>query len=194
MYNKKCKNTFLFLMALLCLITLIVPFMQVGFFGNTSIILKIVYYFTLVVFTICLVAIILIGIISLFKNNYMLLPFQEFLAYVALFMLLLNLIVFAPINNVILSVGYSILAIETFIMACLDEILKLIKKLPRSFKNLVKTIKLEKEEKLQKQLQITSEENLTEKPEEKVVEVTFTQTSMLEGDEVKIIPPDEDLI
>lgn len=194
MYNKKCKNTFLFLMALLCLITLIVPFMQVGFFGNASVILKIVYYFTLVVFAICLVAIILIGIISLFKNNYMLLPFQEFLAYVALFMLLLNLIIFAPINNVILSVGYSILAIEAFVMACLDDILKLIKKLPRNFKNLVKTIKLEKEEKLQKQLQITSEENLTEKPEEKVVEVTFTQTSMLEGDEVKIIPPDEDLI
>ena len=44
MYNKKCNSTFLFIMALACLLTLIVPFMNVKFLGNPALILKILYY------------------------------------------------------------------------------------------------------------------------------------------------------
>lgn len=200
MYNKKCKNTFLFLMALLCLITLIVPFMQVGFFGTPSVFLKIIYYFTFVLFIICLVAIILIGVYSLFKNNYQLIALQEVLAYFALFLIVLTLIIFAPNKVAILSVGYSILALETFIMATFDDILKLIKKLPRMFRRIKNSIKEQRQAKLEQEAQRIKEEinetdNTNENTnEENVVEATFTQTSMLDDEEVKIIPPDEDLI
>lgn len=194
MYNKKCKNTFLFLLALLCLITLILPFMKVGFFGAPSVFLKIIYYFDFVLLIISLVAIILIGVYSLFKNNYNLISLQELLAYFSLFLTFVMLIVISPIKNVILSVGYSILALETFVMACFDDVLKLIKKLPRTFRKIKEDYKERRQFKLiEEAKRIEEENNANESIEEKAIETTFTQTSLLD-DEVKIIPHDEDLI
>jgi hypothetical protein len=104
------------------------------------------------------------------------------------------LIIVSPIKNVILSVGYSILSLETFVMACFDDILKLIKKLPRNFKKLAEDYKEQKHLKLiEEAKRIEAENNISENREEKVIETTFTQTNLLD-DEVKIIPHDEDLI
>jgi len=192
MYNKKCKNTFLFLMALLCLITLILPFMQVGFFGDVSVFLKIVYYFTISIFVISIVLIILIGVFSLFKNNYKLISFQEILAYLAFIMVFINLLIFVALKTATLSVGFSILCLEAFVMASFDDIFKLIKKLPRTFRNVSNLIKEKKQERLQNQVATINEETSNEYVNENIVEVDLNESPLEE--EVKIIPPDEDLI
>lgn len=191
MYNKKCKTTFLFLMALLCLITLILPFMQVGFWGDVSVFLKIIYYFSISIFVISIVLIILIGVFSLFKNNYILLSIQEILAYLAFIMLFVNLLIFIANKSAILTVGFSILCLESFIMACFDDILKLIKKLPRTFKNISSTLSEQRQLKLQQQASIVKTE-IENNVEENVVEIDLNKE--ISEEEVKIIPPDEDLI
>ena len=109
MYNKKCNSTFLIVVALLCFFTLVVPFMNVGFYGTTPLILKILYYIFITIFIICIVLIIVIGIYNLFKNNFFLTPIQNVLSYIALIALLLNLLLFSPCRNCNLTVGYSIL-------------------------------------------------------------------------------------
>lgn len=192
MYNKKCKNTFLFLMALLCLITLIVPFMKVGFFDSPNVFLKIIYYFTIVIFSISLVAIIIIGVYSLFRNNFLLISIQEIFAYLALFMLLVNLLIFSPISNAHLSVGFSILTLETFIMACFNDILKLIRKIPRTINTLSKEIHEKRKENFERKL---IEEN-KQKSSNEFKQSTFEDMDFLDkGDEeVKIIPPDDEMI
>lgn len=192
MYNKKCKNTFLFLMALLCLITFILPFMKVGFFGEPGVFLKIVYYFTISLFVISIVSIVLLGVFNLFKNNFLLLPVQEILAYIAIFMLLINLLIFVPNKKAILSVGFSILCLEAFAMATLDDIIKLFKKLPRTFKKLSNNIRDSRQEKLQRQASFINEETNSER-EENVVEVNLDE-NILDDEEVKIIPPDDEAI
>ena len=53
MYNKKCFSTFLFIVALVSLITLILPFMSVGLIGTPVLVVKIIYYFTIVLYAIC---------------------------------------------------------------------------------------------------------------------------------------------
>lgn len=190
MYNKKCKNTFLFLIALVCLITLILPFMQVGFFGEVNLFLKIIYYFFISIFVICIVSIILIGIISLFKNSFMLIALQEILAYLSLIMLVILLAIFIPNPTAHLTFGFSILALETLVMAVFDDCFILIKKLPKSFRKIKEALSEQKQEKLKKQ--VLEAQNVQEK---NIIEAEIVKTNNLEDDdEVKIIPPDEELI
>lgn len=200
MYNKKCKNTFLFLIALLCLITFIVPFMNVGFLGNTSVFLKIVYYFTISIYVISIILIILIGVYSLFKNSYILITFQETLAYLSLIMLFINLLIFGATTTSSVSAGFSILALETFVMASLADILKLIRKLPRTFKAISNSIKEKREnrkriererielENRAKQQAIVNEENENDNNNEENL------SDMIDPDKVEIIPPDDEIL
>ena len=121
MYNKKCLSTFLFCFALVSLITLILPFINVNFFGNVSVVLKIVYFISIVIFALSIICVIAIGIFNLFKSDFTLVPIQEFLSYVAFVMLLLTVIIFLPISNANLTLGFSILLLESFIMACFND-------------------------------------------------------------------------
>ena len=59
--------------------------------------------------------------------------------------LILNSVFFIPSLNAGLSVGYSVLIIETFVMACFNIILKLIRKMPTNFRALKSIIKTQKE-------------------------------------------------
>lgn len=195
MYNKKCKSTFLFLTALLSLFTLIVPFMGVGFLGEVTPFLKVLYYIFIVIFAICLVSIILLGVSNLFRNNFSMLPFQELLAFIALFTILLNFLIFTPILNVNLTVGYSILAVEVFVMSCFDSILKLSKKTGRLFKNMINAVK----ERKQAEKEIEQEKERLEKENENV-EINLdkfieeNEQEILLNDKVEIIPPDDDIV
>lgn len=192
MYNKKCVNTFLFVMALLCLITLMLPFINVSFFGAPSVFVKIIYYTLLVIFIVCLVAIIGIGIYSLFKNSFPLLAIQELLALISLILLLVLTMIFLPILNLGLTVGFSILLLETFIMSCFNIIFKLIKKIPLIIKGLKEKIKAKKEN----IAKIKEEKNKLEQeyniPQAKPVQTEPDYSE--EKEEVEIIPPDDDMM
>ncbi len=188
MYNKKCISTFLFCVALASLITLILPFVNVNFYGDVSVILKIVYFVTIIIFGICTVLIIAIGIFNLFKNDFTLVPVQEFLSFCALTMLLISTLIFLPVNNANLTVGFSILTLETFILACFNPILKLIEKLPRTFKCIKESLRIKKE---QKQKILEEKEALEKNNIEPEIEKKQTPPSE-EIDEVKIIPPTDD--
>lgn len=199
MYSKKNISTYLFSTALISLITLILPFVAVGLTGSPATIIKIFYYIFISIYVLCLVCIVLIGIFNLFKNNYMLAPLQEICSYVALIMLLINTLIILPISNTNLSVGYSILLLETFLMACFNNIFRLIKELPRCFKSVSKYLKERKEQK-QKILEEKQKlEDETKKDNHQLKldldsedgKITITEDS---SDEVKIIPPDEDMV
>lgn len=192
MYNKKCLSTFMFCLALISLITLILPFVNVNFFGETTIILKILYFISIVIFSVCVVLISAIGIFNLFKNEFTLVSIQEFLGFIAFFMLLIPAIVFLP-TNANLTVGYSILLLESFVLACFNALLKLIRKLPRTVNTMVENIKAQKAQKQK----IEEEKHKLEEESKEIVSQQSLEDSNNSNDfdEVKIIPPNEnDLI
>lgn len=189
MYNKKCISTFLFCVALASLITLILPFVNVNFYGDVSLILKIIYYICIAIFGICIVAIIAIGIFNLFKSTFTLVPVQEFLSFCALSMLLILVLIFLPVNGANLTVGFSILLLETFVLSCFNPILKLIEKLPRTIRCIKESLRLKKEQK-QKILQEKEELEKNSLEKETLIENTLKETEINE-DEVKIIPPND---
>lgn len=191
MYNKKCINTYLFVMALICLITLILPFINVGFLGSPNVFIKILYYTSIVIFAISIIVVIGIGIYSLFKNNFALLAFQELFAFVALFMLLIISLIFLPISGLGLTAGFSLLFFETFVMALFNTVLRLIKKLPLIIKGIKEKIRIKKENlaKIEEEKVRLEQEN-----ENKQVSISEEQTFQDESEEVEIIPPDEEMI
>ncbi len=192
MYNKKCLSTFMFCLALISLITLILPFVNVNFFGETTILLKILYFISIVIFSVCVVLISAIGIFNLFKNEFTLVSIQEFLGFIAFFMLLIPAIVFLP-TNANLTVGYSILLLESFVLACFNALLKLIRKLPRTVNTMVENIKAKKAQKQK----IEEEKHKLEEESKEIVSQQSLEDSNNSNDfdEVKIIPPNEnDLI
>ena len=190
MSNKKCISTYLLVMALICLLTLVVPFTKVGFIGNVATILKVFYYIFLVLFIICLSLIIIIGIFSLFKNAFEFATTQEILGYGALFCVLITIIIFVPNTTGGLSIGYSILTCETFLMACFNSTLKLIREIPSNV-NILKQFVKTKKEKIEK---------ADSEIENKTVNINETDSEIDESsikiendvdDEVLIIPSDE---
>lgn len=191
MYNKKCINTYLFVMALICLITLILPFINVGFLGSPNVFIKILYYTSIVIFAISIIVVIGIGIYSLFKNNFALLAFQELFAFVALFMLLIISLIFLPISGLGLTAGFSLLFFETFVMALFNTVLRLIKKLPLIIKGIKEKIRIKKENlaKIEEEKVRLEQEN-----KNKQVSISEEQTFQDESEEVEIIPPDEEMI
>lgn len=199
MYNKKCISTFLFSVALISLITLILPFIGVGLIGTPSLVVKIFYYIFLSIYSVCIVLIILFGIYNLFKNSFIFTSLQETLSYVALFMLLLNVLIVLPISNTGLSVGYSILTLEAFILACFNCILRLFRKLPTTIKTIVDYFKQKKEEKQKileekKRLEEEAKKNthqLKLNLDNEDGSITISEDN---PDEVKIIPPDEEIV
>lgn len=191
MYNKKCLSTFMFCLALISLITLILPFVNVNFFGETTIILKILYFISIVIFSVCVVLISAIGIFNLFKNEFTLVSIQEFLGFIAFFMLLIPAIVFLP-TNANLTVGYSILLLESFVLACFNALLKLIRKLPRTVNTMVENIKAKKAQKQK----IEEEKHKLEEESKEIVSQQSLEDSNNSNDfdEVKIIPPNENYL
>lgn len=199
MYNKKNISTFLFSLALVSFITLILPFVGVGLTGSPSTIIKIFYYIFISIYAVCLACIIILGIYNLFKNNYMFTPVQEICSYIALVMLLINILIILPISNVSLSVGYSILTLEALLMACFNNIFRLIKELPHCAKSISKYFKEKKE---QKQKILEEKQRLEDEAKKNSHQlkldldsedgkITIAEES---SDEVKIIPPDEEIV
>lgn len=199
MYNKKNISTFLFGMALVSLITLILPFVGVGLTGSPSTIIEIFYYIFISIYAICLGCIVILGIYNLFKNNYMFTPIQEICSYIALVMLLINILIILPISNVSLSIGYSILTLEALLMACFNNIFRLIKELPHCIKSISKYFKEKKE---QKQKILEEKQKLEDEAKKNNHQlkldldnedgkITITEES---SEEVKIIPPDEEIV
>lgn len=197
MYNKKCISTFLFIMSLVGLIVLILPFMNVGLTGNPSTVVKIFYYLFIVIFAISEVLITAVGIYSLFKGNFMFTTIQEILTYVALSSLILNVLIVLPINSVGLSVGYSILLLETFVMTCFNNILRLIKQLPKTFKVILNFFKTKKEQKLKI---LAEKQKLEEESKKNAHQLKLDldnedgKITISEENEVKIIPPDDEIV
>ena len=199
MYNKKCISTFLFSLALVSLITLILPFIGVGLIGSPNVLVKVFYYIFITIYAISIVLIILLGIYNLFKNSFIFTSIQETLSYIALAMLLLNILIVLPINGVGLSVGYSILTLEAFILACFNSILRLFLKLPKSFKTISDYFKQKKEQKLKileekQRLENEAKKNAHQLKLDLDNEDGSITISDYNDDEVKIIPPDEEIV
>ena len=199
MYNKKCISTFLFSLALVSLITLILPFIGVGLIGSPNVLVKVFYYIFITIYAISIVLIILLGIYNLFKNSFIFTSIQETLSYIALAMLLLNILIVLPINGVGLSVGYSILTLEAVILACFNSILRLFLKLPKSIKTISDYFKQKKEQKLKileekQRLENEAKKNAHQLKLDLDNEDGSITISDYNDDEVKIIPPDEEIV
>lgn len=145
MESKKCISTYLLVSALICLLTLVVPFTEVGFIGVHSTVLKVFYYILTVLYIVFVSLIIIIGIFNLFKGEFEFSVLQEILAYSALLCVVITTIIYAPIIESGLSVGYSILTFETFLMACFNTIFKLIKNMPKILNYFKEFFKVKKE-------------------------------------------------
>lgn len=196
MSNKKCISTYLLVSALICLLTLVVPFTKVGFVGTASTALKVFYYILLVLYIIFVSLIIIIGIFNLFKGEFEFSALQEILAYSALLCNTLTIIIYAPVLESGLSVGYSVLTFETFLMASLNSILNLAKNMPKvlSYLKTIFKVKSEKLKSVNEQI-----ENVTvdiQSPEIKIENDNPKLENNLQNedieDEVEIIQNDED--
>lgn len=186
MSSKKYISTYLLVTALICLLTLVVPFTKVGFIGEVPVILKIFYYIFLVLYIICLSLIIIIGIFSLFKNAYEFSTTQEILSYCALFCVLVTIIIYVPNKSYGLSVGYSVLAFETFLLSCFNSILQLIKEFPKNLSTLKQTLEAKKEKISELDSDIENETiNIVQEDTE-----LEQKTDISDEDEVIIIPND----
>ena len=188
MSNKKCVSTYLLVMALICLLTLAVPFTKVGYIGNVATILKVFYYIFLVLFVMCLSLIIIIGIFSLFKNVFEFAITQEILAYCALFCVLITIIIFVPSKTGGLSIGYSTLVCETFFMSCFNSVLRLIKEFPNNIEIIKRFIKTKKEKIEKADSEIENQTVNISDLNEKSISVENEI-----DDEVLIIPSDENI-
>ena len=106
-------------------------------------------------------------------------------------MLLLISLIFLPISGLGLTAGFSLLFFETFVMALLNTVLRLIKKLPLIIKGIKEKIRIKKENlaKIEEEKVRLEQEN-----ENKQVSILEEQTSQDESEEVEIIPPDEEMI
>jgi len=126
MKNKKLLNTIFLGLAIIALITIVLPLPKFGFESSASVPINIVYYATTSVAILALLLIIIFSIINLFKDVYENVSLCEVMAALALIAIFVNILVFAASWYYSLAWGYILFAVQVFIMATYPQISKAI--------------------------------------------------------------------
>lgn len=126
MKNKKLLNTILLSFALVILVGLILEFCKVVGTTNASVSVAWIFYYVFnVIFILAIIFTTILGICSLFKDNYIAIKLNEFSVLVAFLMNFLTVLVFALQVGAQLSWGYAVISILTFAMAMFSQTCRL---------------------------------------------------------------------
>ncbi len=163
MNNKKDLNIWLLILSLITIITLLLPFAEATKIGDIGLWLKIEFYATLSIFIVSIVAVAVISLICLIKDNFTPMKVIEGFVLLAFTAIFINVVVFACIGEK-LSPGYAVVAVEAFIMASLSQICRVLgssKEYGGQLLSLFRNPNKIKKEKKQKESKV--DENLLEK-------------------------------
>lgn len=114
MRNKKILNICLLTFALITLITFILPIKKFGLGENDAGFVRVMFYLLNAIMIVAVVALIVMSIVNLFKDNYTKVKLMEFMALLGFMMNFLVLLIFACSNGSQIYIGYLLVSIEIF--------------------------------------------------------------------------------
>lgn len=126
MKNKKILNICLLTFALMSLITFIIPLSKFSAELNEKMIINIMFYLTNGIMIACVLTIIVLSIINLFKDNYTFVMIMEALSLISVTLVFINLVMFAALFNFAINIGYILVAIEVFLLANFSQMARLV--------------------------------------------------------------------
>lgn len=115
MRNKKILNICLLTFALITLITFILPIKKFGLGENDAGFVRVMFYLLNAIMIMAVVALIVMSIVNLFKDNYTKVKLMEFMALLGFMMNFLVLLIFACSNGSQIYIGYLLVSIEIFV-------------------------------------------------------------------------------
>lgn len=149
MKNKKLLNVYLLTLALVALITFILPIDKIDVNSASTLIVRIAYYAASTIMVIALVLIIALAIVNMFADNYEGVRFMQVFAFIAFFVVFANSFIYAGGLLYALSWGYLLLMLELFCLTSFNQFVKIIKTLKGTkgyFKTLSQVFKSEQED------------------------------------------------
>lgn len=126
MKNKKVLNICLLTFGLLALFTFILPIKKYEFAFEENNFVNVIFYLFNAIMIVSLLALVVMAIINLFKDNYALVKLMEIMALVGVVMMFLVLLIFACSSYVRINVGYLLVALEMFACANFSQVARLI--------------------------------------------------------------------
>lgn len=125
MRNKKILNICLLTFALITLITFILPIKKFGLGENDAGFVRVMFYLLNAIMIMAVVALIVMSIVNLFKDNYTKVKLMEFMALLGFMMNFLVLLIFACSNGSQIYIGYLLVSIEIFVCCNFSQMSRL---------------------------------------------------------------------
>ena len=125
MRNKKILNICLLIFALITLITFILPIKKFGLGENDAGFVRVMFYLLNAIMIMAVVALIVMSIVNLFKDNYTKVKLMELMALLGFMMNFLVLLIFACSNGSQIYIGYLLVSIEIFVCCNFSQMSRL---------------------------------------------------------------------
>ena len=125
MRNKKILNICLLTFALITLITFILPIKKFGLGDNDAGFVRVMFYLLNAIMIMAVVALIVMSIVNLFKDNYTKVKLMELMALLGFMMNFLVLLIFACTNGSQIYIGYLLVSIEIFVCCNFSQMSRL---------------------------------------------------------------------
>lgn len=125
MRNKKILNICLLTFALITLITFILPIKKFGLGENDAGFVRVMFYLLNAIMIMAVVALIVMSIVNLFKDNYTKVKLMELMALLGFMMNFLVLLIFACSNGSQIYIGYLLVSIEIFVCCNFSQMSRL---------------------------------------------------------------------
>ena len=125
MRNKKILNICLLTFALITLITFILPIKKFGLRENDAGFVRVMFYLLNAIMIMAVVALIVMSIVNLFKDNYTKVKLMELMALLGFMMNFLVLLIFACSNGSQIYIGYLLVSIEIFVCCNFSQMSRL---------------------------------------------------------------------
>lgn len=125
MRNKKILNICLLTFALITLITFILPIKKFGLGDNDAGFVRVMFYLLNAIMIMAVVALIVMSIVNLFKDNYTKVKLMELMALLGFMMNFLVLLIFACSNGSQIYIGYLLVSIEIFVCCNFSQMSRL---------------------------------------------------------------------
>lgn len=125
MRNKKILNICLLTFALITLITFILPIKKFGLGENDAGFVRVMFYLLNAIMIMAVVALIVMSIVNLFKDNYTKVKLMELMSLLGFMMNFLVLLIFACSNGSQIYIGYLLVSIEIFVCCNFSQMSRL---------------------------------------------------------------------
>ena len=125
MRNKKILNICLLTFALITLITFILPIKKFGLGENDAGFVIVMFYLLNAIMIMAVVALNVMSIVNLFKDNYTKVKLMELMALLGFMMNFLVLLIFACSNGSQIYIGYLLVSIEIFVCCNFSQMSRL---------------------------------------------------------------------